>query len=151
MSSKTLHNLAWIPIFLIGLSAAILGPGWIFSGEPWLLDKHANEILLGMSYSELFGAEENANLPQYLTLLYRFFGLWVLSVGLLISGYVLVTRMGTSLARNTLHGIVGLMLIGIYLLENHYIPSSPFVYLSHVHMVLYVTSVAASFQLNRLE
>lgn len=136
---------------LIGLSAVFLGPGWIVSAEPWLLDEHANEILLGLSYETLFGAEENINLPRYLTLLYRFFGLWVLSVGLLISAFVLVTRMGTPLARNTLHGIVGPMLIGIYLLEYYFIPSSPFVYLSHSHVILYLTSVAAAFKLNRME
>lgn len=151
MSQKSLHNLVWMPIAFIGLTAALLAPGWMFSDEPWMLDKTANEALLRLSYGELFAQDVNRHLPQYLTLLYRFFGLWVFAVGALILGYVFTTRMGTPLARNTILPILGVLLISIYCIEYRFIPTSHFVYLSHVHMLCFLISVAASIKLNKLD
>ncbi len=149
MSQKLLHNLVWIPIAIIGLTAVLLSPGWMFSSEPWMLDKTANEALLDLSYDELFSQDVNRNLPDYLTLMYRFFGLWVFAVGSLILAFVLITKMGTSLARNTILPILGVVLIAVYCIEFRFIPSSHFVYLSHFHMLCFLISAMASVKLNR--
>jgi lipopolysaccharide export LptBFGC system permease protein LptF len=149
MSQKLLHNLVWIPIAIIGLTAVLLSPGWMFSSEPWMLDKTANEALLDLSYDELFSQDVNRNLPDYLTLMYRFFGLWVFAVGSLILAFVLITKMGTSLARNTILPILGVVLIAVYCIEFRFIPSSHFVYLSHFHMLCFLISAVASVKLNR--
>ncbi len=151
MSQKSLHNLVWMPVAFIGLTAVFLAPGWMLSDEPWMLDKTANEALLGLSYGELFAQDVNQKLPQYLTLLYRFFGLWLLAVGALILSFVFTTRLGTALARNTILPILGVMLIGIYCIEYRFIPISHFVYLSHVHMICFLTSVMATLKLNKLD
>ena len=144
-----MHNLVWIPIAIIGLTAVLLSPGWMFSSEPWMLDKTANEALLDLSYDELFSQDVNRNLPDYLTLMYRFFGLWVFAVGSLILAFVLITKMGTSLARNTILPILGVVLIAVYCIEFRFIPSSHFVYLSHFHMLCFLISAVASVKLNR--
>ncbi|MDP6532345.1 MAG: hypothetical protein QF845_05475 [Candidatus Marinimicrobia bacterium] len=149
MPQKLLHNLVWIPIAIIGLTAVLLSPGWMFSSEPWMLDKTANEALLDLSYDELFSQDVNRNLPDYLTLMYRFFGLWVFAVGSLILAFVLITKMGTSLARNTILPILGVVLIAVYCIEFRFIPSSHFVYLSHFHMLCFLISAVASVKLNR--
>jgi hypothetical protein len=149
MSQKLLHNLVCIPIAIIGLTAVLLSPGWMFSSEPWMLDKTANEALLDLSYDELFSQDVNRNLPDYLTLMYRFFGLWVFAVGSLILAFVLITKMGTSLARNTILPILGVVLIAVYCIEFRFIPSSHFVYLSHFHMLCFLISAMASVKLNR--
>ena len=99
MNAKSLHNLTTIPFLIMGLCAFFLGLGWIFSSEPWMLDKAANTILLDESYENLFSKTINRNLPKYLTLLYRFFGLWVSSLGLLLLSYTIVTRLGSDMAR----------------------------------------------------
>ena len=126
-----------------------MSPGWMFSSEPWMLDKTANEALLDLSYDELFSQDVNSNLPDYLTLMYRFFGLWVFAVGSLILAFVLITKMGTSLARNTILPILGVVLIAVYCIEFRFIPSSHFVYLSHFHMLCFLISAVASVKLNR--
>lgn len=146
-----MHNLAWMPIAIIGLTAVLLAPGWIFSDEPWLLDKTANEALLGLSYDELFSQDVNSNLPEYLTLMYRFFGLWVFAVGALILAFVFITRMGTALARNTILPILAVVLIAVYCIEYKFIPSSHFVYLSHFHMLCFLISVTAAIKLNKTD
>ena len=106
MKKRTIHNLVWIPVFLIGLAALGLGLEWCFHPEPWLLDQQPNEALLQISFNTLFAEEINAHLPEYLRVIYRFFGLWRTGIGLLIIAYVQVTRMGTSLARNVLLGVM---------------------------------------------
>ena len=54
MNPKLLHNLTTIPFLIMGLCAFFLGMGWLFSSEPWTLDKAANTILLDESYEKLF-------------------------------------------------------------------------------------------------
>jgi len=147
MNPKTLHNLTWIPPMLIGLLAICLGLVWLITKEPWLLDKSANEALLGTTYTALFAAPVNAHMPDYLTLTYRFFGWWVLAIGLLIMTFVQVTRMGTRLARNSLHVVILVILVGIYIIEYRFIPSSPFVWLTHGLSGLWLLSVFAAYKL----
>ncbi|MCH7732144.1 MAG: hypothetical protein IIB44_06455 [Candidatus Marinimicrobia bacterium] len=151
MNQKTLHNLSWIPVFLIGLIAVIMGLLWLIIDEPWLLDRAANEATLGTTFNELFSAQVNQNLPDYLTTIYRFFGLWVLGIGLFICTYVLITFMGTPKARNSLLTVLGLFLTILFYLAQTRIPISPFIYLIYGFILLYIVSFWASIQMNRSE
>lgn len=151
MNPKLLHNLSWIPLFLIGLAAVVLGITWMIVDEPWLLDQAANEATLQISFEELFAGEQNARLPDYLTTIYRFFGLWILGIGLLICSYVLVTFMGTPRARNSILGVLGIFLLLVQYLAITRIPISPFVYLIYGLIFLYFVSLWASISLNRQE
>jgi len=147
MKKRTIHNLIWIPIMLIGLSALGLGLEWCFHPEPWLIDQRPNEALLQTSFNTLFLEKINAQLPTYLTVLYRFFGFWLTSIGLLIITYVKVTRMGTSFARNVLLGVIFIILVGIYYLMLNFIPTSLFLPLVHILAILWITSTYFSITL----
>ncbi|MFQ6604353.1 MAG: hypothetical protein ACE5D8_02255 [Fidelibacterota bacterium] len=144
MKPETLHNLTWIPPFVIGLLSVLLGSSWVLSDSPWLLDQRANEALLQVSFQTLFHASVNDQLPEYLRLAYRMFGWWIINIGLLIMGYIHVTRMGTPLARNMLHIILFIMLTGLYRIEYVYISGSPFVWLTHGLAVMLGISIWAS-------
>ena len=149
MHPKLLHNLTTIPFLIMGLCACLLGLVWLLSSEPWMLDKAANTILLDESYETIFSEQVNRNLPKYLTLLYRFFGLWVSSLGLLLLSYTIVTRMGSGMARGFLHSTFFITLVGISIIEYIFIPSSPFVYLTVVLWLLWAISVWAGIQLKK--
>ena len=151
MDGRCYHNLTWVPMFIIGLSALVFGVFYVAINEPWLLDKEANEKLLGVTYNTLFSQNVNQHLPNYLTLMYRFFGWWVVSIGLLISVYVLVTKMGTQLARNTLHIVTVIILTGIYCIEYHFIPETPFLWLTHSIALLFLVSIYGSVKLKQYD
>ena len=138
-------------MFIIGLSALVLGVVYVTINEPWLLNKEANEKLLGVTYNTLFAQNVNQHLPNYLTLMYRFFGWWVVSIGLLISVYVLVTKMGTQLARNILHIVTVIILTGIYCIEYHFIPETPFLWLTHSIALLFLVSIYGSVKLKQYD
>ena len=103
MDKRFVHNLIWIPVMIIGFIAIGMGLMWALYKEPWLLDKVPNEILLKKSFKELLSAEINHYLPSYLSLVYKFFGLWLTSLGLLIINYVYITRMGTKESRFSIY------------------------------------------------
>lgn len=151
MTPKTLHNLTMMPFFVIGLSAFFAGFGWILSPEPWLLDESANVILLEESYESLFAENINRNLPEYLTLLYRFFGWWVSLIGLLTFGYTYVTRLGTKVSRTTIHVIYFFGLAGIFLILFKFIPSTPFMYLNTFLTLMWSVSVYAGLKLDKYD
>ena len=151
MDGRCYHNLTWVPMFIIGLSVLVLGVVYVTINEPWLLDKEANEKLLGVTYNTLFSQNVNQHLPNYLTLMYRFFGWWVVSIGLLISVYVLVTKMGTQLARNILHIVTVIILTGIYCIEYHFIPETPFLWLTHSIALLFLVSIYGSVKLKQYD
>ena len=151
MTPKTLHNLTMMPFFVIGLSAFFAGFGWILSPEPWLLDESANVILLEESYENLFAENINRNLPEYLTLLYRFFGWWVSLIGLLTFGYTYVTRLGTKVSRTTIHVIYFFGLAGIFLILFKFIPSTPFMYLNTFLNLMWSVSVYAGLKLDKYD
>ena len=138
-----------VPFLTIGFMAFLLGVVWLFVPEPWMLDKSANVILLDESYSSLFSEPINRNLPKYLTLLYRFFGVWVTSLGLLILAFTIVTRLGTKIARAYSQLITLYTLIGISTLEFIFIPSSPFVYVTIILWLLWSISVWAGINLSK--
>jgi len=147
MNPKLLHNLTVIPFFILGITSFFMGFGWMLSSEPWMLDEYANTILLEESYKDLFAHPINENLPRYLTLLYRFFGLWVTTIGMLIMSFTIVTRLGTVMARNFIQSSFFITLIGISIIEYIFIPSSHFVYLTFVLWILWGVSVWAGIKL----
>ena len=147
MNNRTIHNFIWIPIFLIGLGAIILGLGWLIHPEPWMLDQLPNEALLQTSFSNLFAADINAHLQDYLQVIYRFFGWWVLSIGILIITYVQITRMGTPLKRNSILGVLLFILIGVTYMVLNFIPLSPFKTVLYVQAALWLLSAYFSTQL----
>ena len=151
MNPKSLHNLTVIPFFIIGITSFLMGFAWILSSEPWMLDEYANTILLKESYKNLFAHPVNENLPQYLTLLYRFFGLWVSTIGMLITSFTIVTRLGTTMARGFIQVSFFITLIGISIIEYIFIPSSHFVYLTFVLWVLLVVSVWSGIKLKKYD
>ena len=124
VNKRIAHNLTWIPIFLIGILTISLGAVWCIHEQPWLLDKSPNEVLLQTSFDVLLSEKINIGLPSYLTIVYRFLGLYMLSIGSLIIGYVYVTRLGTKIARDCIFLILFVTLSGIYFLVLNYLPSS---------------------------
>ena len=146
-NSKT-FKLFWIPIFIMGLVLMILGPRWMIVEEPWLLDQVANEETLGISFDELLSNDINTTLPEYLRTIYRFFGLWVTFIGLLFLSQLLLSDLTKYKSRNTIHGIVGLLLIFSLFLGHTRIPSSPFIYIMWFFVVIYFISFYASWRLH---
>ena len=117
VNKRIAHNLTWIPIFLIGILTISLGVVWCTHEEPWLLYKSPNEVLLSEKI--------NIGLPSYVTTVYRFLGLYMLTIGFLIIGYVYITRLGTKIARNCIFLILFVTLLAIYYLVLNSFPSSP--------------------------
>jgi len=140
-----------IPFFIIGFSGFLAGFGWLLSPEPWLLDESANILLLGDSYENLFAESVNKNLPDYLTLLYRFFGWWVSLIGMLTFGFTYVTRLGTHISRVIIQTIYFIGLSGISVILYIFIPSSPFVYLNIFLWAMWLISVYAGLQLKKYD
>ena len=125
MNQQTTHNFTWAPIFLIGVVALAFGFIWAFHPEPWLLDKPPNEALLQTTFKNLFSHKVNKFLPSYLIVIYRFLGLWLITIGLLVLSYVKVTKLGTKQARFLIHSTLFLTLISMYYLTFKHLPSSP--------------------------
>ena len=146
---KTLHNYTMMPFFIIGSSAFAAGFLWLLSPHPWLFDEPANILLLDETYEDLFSHDINRNLPEYLTLLYRFFGWWVSLIGLLTIGYTYVTRLGTQISRLIIQSTYFIGLIGISVILYIFIPSSPFVYLNLFLWLMWFISVYSGIKLNQ--
>ena len=127
MNQKIIHNFIWAPIFLIGLVSLAFGFVWVLHPEPWLLDQPANEALLQTSFGELFSISVNKFLPSYLIVIYRLFGLWLITIGLLVLSYVKITKLGTKQARFSIHSTLFLTLISMYYLIFKYLPASPLI------------------------
>ena len=125
MNKRIAHNLTWGPVFIIGIVTSLLGAVWCIHEEPWLLDQSPNEVLLQTSFNILLSEKINIGLPLYLSTIYRFLGLWLLTIGSLIISYVYVTRLGTKTSRSYIFVILIATLLGIYYLVFNYLPSSP--------------------------
>lgn len=125
VNKRIAHNLTWIPIFLIGILTISLGVVCCTNEQPWLLYKSLNEALLQTSFDVLLSEKINIGLSSYSTIVYRFLGLYMLTIGLLIIGYVYITRLGTKIARDCIFLILFVKLLGIYFLVLNYLPSSP--------------------------
>ena len=132
-----------IPIIIIGLALIILGARWMIVDQPWMLDQVANEERLGITFDQLFNNEINSTLPDYLKQIYRFFGLWVVVIGLFIFGFSRPVMTSDSRIRVLLLVIVGIMCYSGLALAIFWIPSSPFIYLGCTMVVLHVASFYA--------
>ena len=148
---KSLHNYTMMPFFIIGICGFVAGFGWLLSPEPWLLDESANIILLDESYDALFAENINRNLPQYLKLLYRFFGWWVTLIGMLTVCYTYVTRLGTHISRITIQTVYIIGLTGVTLIMLRYIPSTHFLYLSFFLWINLLISIYAGLKLKKYD
>ena len=127
MNQKTVHNLIWTPIFIIGIVSLTFGLIWIFHPEPLLIDQPENEALLQTTFDEIFSYSANKFLPSYLTTIYKFFGLWLITIGLLVLSHVKTTRLGTRQARVLIHSTLLITLLSMYYLTFKYLPSSPLI------------------------
>ena len=144
VDKRIIHNFTWGPLFTIGITANIVGTVLCMHKEPWLLNQIPNEVLLQTSFSILFSGEANIGLPLFLTTIYRFFGLWLLTIGSIIICYVYVTRMGTKVARNSIFLVLSVTLIAIYYLIFKYLPSSTLMPILHFLALCLALSVFCS-------
>ena len=144
MNQHIIHNLVWVPIFLIGLTALFFGLIWFWHPEPWLIDQLPNEELLQTTFEKLFSLKNNHYLPSYLKVIYRFFGLWLIAVGLLILTFVKVTRLGTKQARIPIYSILLFTLVILYYLMFTYLKTSPLFPVLYVFTFLLGLSIYAS-------
>lgn len=129
------------PLLLIGVAFIVSGLRWLINPEPWMLDEVANIERLGMTFDELFDSEINHTLPGYLEQIYRFFGLWVLIIGLFISSFSSTQFIINNNIAYRLIIIVGFMIIfGLYL-SYVFIPNSHFIYLTWGGVLLYLVSL----------
>ena len=131
MNKRIAHNFTWGPIFIIGIIANTLGIILCMHKEPWLLNQIPNEVLLQTSFSILFSEKTNIGLPLFLTMIYRFFGLWLITIGSIIICFVYVTRLGTKVARNYIFITLSVTLIATYYLIFSYLPSSALILILH--------------------
>jgi len=128
------------PLLLIGFALMICGFRWLIHPEPWMLDEIANVERLGITFEELFEPEINVNLPGYLTQIYRFFGFWVLIIGLFICNFSKPQLISNNQIASKVLGITGFLIIfGLYL-SYTFIPSSHFLYLIWFSLILYLIS-----------
>ena len=75
---------------------------WLSASRTLAFRSNPNEVLIQTSFNALFAEKINSGLPLYLTTLYKFFGMWLITIGSLLIGYVYVTRLGTKVARNSI-------------------------------------------------
>lgn len=130
-----------IPLLTIGFIFIIMGLRWIFVDEPWMLDKVANEERLNMTFEKLFSNEINDTLPGYLKQIYRFFGLWVSMIGLFIISFLREMFLEDSGIRKSLLICTGLTVYSALIFAYIWIPSSPFIYLGLVSVILHSISI----------
>ena len=146
-----LRTLVTVPIYIVGISTSVIGLGWLISPEPWMLDQAANEIVLQTSFAQLLAADVNTNLAAYLTVIYRFFGWWVVSIGLLILAYAYATGLETKRSRNVIYALLSLIVIVVYIMQLKFIPVSPFLYATYGLAAMILVSSIASTKLSSNE
>ena len=136
-----MNKLFKIPLLIIGFIFIIMGLGWIFVDEPWMLDRVANEERLNMTFVKLFSSEINETLPGYLKQIYRFFGLWVSIIGLFIVSFLREKFIKDSDIRKSLLICTGLTVYLALIFAYIWIPSSPFIYLGLGSVILHSISI----------
>ena len=132
-----------LPLIILGFVLIFMGTSWMLSNEPWMLDKFANEQRLNMKFEKLFEAEINSSLPGYLKQIYRFFGLWVFSLGIFIVGFSRLTFKYDKNLNSTLLVSTGILIYLGMIMAYSLIPSSPFIYLGWLAIILHLTSLYA--------
>ncbi len=125
---------------IMGIIMIFLGLRWMFVEQPWMLDKVANEERLGMSFDKLFEPNINNTLPGYLRQIYRFFGLWVMIIGLFITSFSRPSIINDKEIRISLMFCIGIMVCLALILAHILIPSSPFIYLGWFLVLMYCVS-----------
>ena len=147
MSVDILKKLLSYPITLIGIVMILLGGRWLINDTPWMLDKLANEERLGSSFGDLFIVTKDINLEGYLMQIYRFFGFWVLMIGVFITSFSCPKIIINLKIRKILILIVGgMILFGLYL-GYTWIPSSHFIWLAWGMLGIYLISLYAFIKL----
>ncbi len=137
------------PLCLIGIVLMISGFRWLINSEPWMLDEVANVERLGMTFETLFEPEINASLPGYLTQIYRFFGFWVLIIGLFIFNFSTPQIISSHKIASKVLGITGFLIVfGLYL-SYTFIPSSHFIYLIWFALILYLLSLYSFIKISK--
>ncbi len=137
------------PLCLIGIVLMISGFRWLINPEPWMLDEVANVERLGMTFETLFEPEINASLPGYLTQIYRFFGFWVLIIGLFIFNFSTPQIISNHKISSKVLGITGFLIVfGLYL-SYTFIPSSHFIYLIWFALILYLLSLYSFIKISK--
>ena len=126
-----------IPLMIMGIVMIILGLRWMLVEQPWMLDKIANEERLGISFDKLFEPDINNTLPDYLRQIYRFFGLWVVIIGLFITSFSRPSIINYKKVRISLLFCIGVMCFLGLILAYILIPSSPFIYLGWFLLLMY--------------
>tara|TARA_B100000427_G_scaffold160207_1_gene133226 strand:- start:655 stop:1047 length:393 start_codon:yes stop_codon:yes gene_type:complete len=127
----------------------ISGFRWLINSEPWMLDEVANVERLGMTFETLFEPEINASLPGYLTQIYRFFGFWVLIIGLFIFNFSTPQIISSHKIASKVLGITGFLIVfGLYL-SYTFIPSSHFIYLIWFALILYLLSLYSFIKISK--
>ena len=96
----------------------------ILNPEPWMLDKASNELILGLSFEELFLYKSNKNLPIYIIVLYRFFGVFLISIGMLIFVYIRVTRLATHRSQSSIYSVLMITLVSLFYMTFTFLPIS---------------------------
>jgi hypothetical protein len=128
------------PLIFIGIIMIFMGIRWMIVDQPWMLDKVANEERLGVSFDKLFEPSINKTLPGYLRQIYRFFGLWVIIIGLFIVSFSRPSIIEYKNIRFTLLFCTGIMLYSGLILAYILIPSSPFIYLGWFLLLMHFVS-----------
>jgi len=128
------------PLIFIGIIMIFMGIRWMIVDQPWMLDKVANEERLGVSFDKLFEPSINNTLPGYLRQIYRFFGLWVIIIGLFILSFSRPSIIEYKNIRFTLLFCTGIMLYSGLILAYILIPSSPFIYLGWFLLLMHFVS-----------
>ena len=138
-----------IPLLIIGYTMIVLGVRWMIVDEPWMLDEVANVERLEMTFDELFEPAINDSLPGYLRQIYRFFGLWVIIIGLFITSLSRENISKDSIIRIIILICVGIMCYSGLILVYVWIPSSPFLYLAYGMILLHLVSVYGHINFNK--
>ena len=149
MNNKLLIKTLSYPLIATGIIMILLGSRWMIHNEPWMLDEVANVERLGMTFEKLFSDEINNTLPGYLSQIYKFFGFWVIVIGLFITNFSLPRVIVKKEVSMRLLSIVGFMIIMGSYLSYTLIPSSHFIFLAWGLMAGYLVSLFSFYKLNK--
>lgn len=130
-----------IPLILIYTTLIVCGIRWLLHDQPWILDQIANEERLNMSFDELFSINGNQTLTAYLTQIYRFLGLYVLGIGVLLISFSSKKLLEINIVRKRILTVLGLLLFSNLILAYIWIPSSHFIYVIWSTIFLYGISL----------
>ena len=136
-------NMLRIPLVLISIALIISGIRWMISDEPWMLDQVANEERLNMTFTELLSVDENFTLSGYLTQIYRFLGLYVVGIGMFLLAFSSEKTLKIPFVRTRIYCVLGSLLIVNLIVAYNWIPSSHFIYVMWVALILFIISLYA--------